>query len=480
MLFAARVLLLCVIAASGSLGNVLDRMRAQNGGLWNAHISSTSAHVMSGIPGILRTDVQGLRFVLSQCIGEVCLGTYFDGNRLFSVNINDTALPSADARDPYLRALRILGTLAFLAPDFEQNGGRIMDDGWTTFAGKRCRELELDAPLAASMIVFVDPDSGLVAGAKDASGEHKYAMRDYRRVGSYMLPFEIDMDGAPIDTYITRSVVDAPLRVPAGLTPEFLGNPAMMQLDPQSITPTGMCTIAGIQVHCLIDTGNSALSMSSQLAERLALEPIGMLQVAGLGNYATGVVEAGPLQVGNVRFGKAKYIVLGDIERYGYDLILGADVLANMPVTFDYAKHALYFGAQDSAGATGATVPLRFENFVPVVDVTLGSLATALAVDTGDQSTVNLSYDYYRQHASLFTPTLRRNVGGVGKQCEELEGRIALLRIGSLFSENQSIGTTECLNATADGHLGSAFLDQYRVTLDYPHQLFTLLPASQN
>lgn len=491
MKFAAWAALLCVLAASSGaaaaqpaapasvpLPQLLTRMRAVNGGLWAAHMSSTSPHLIDGTPTIMDTEAQGLQYVLTQCSGRVCMGTYFDGERLYSVNINDTALPRSPAPESYLRALRILGTLYFLSPQFTAQGGHIDDGGVVMFQGKRCRRIYVSEKIASPMQVFVDPQSGLVVGAADLNGDASYSMRDYRRVGAFMLPYQIYRNGASLEHYITRRIVDAPLDKPQGLTPTIASAPAGMTLDPQSTTPIGTCSVGGFSVKCLIDTGNSALSMSLELAEKLHLEPIGMMHIAGLGDYATEVVRAGPLKMGNVQFGDANYIVLSDISHYGYDVVIGADVLASMPITIDYAKHALYFGGETPADMDGTTVPLAFQNFVPVVNVTLNQLPTALAVDTGDQSNINLAYQYYQQHPSLFQATKTEHVSGVGGTSEELIGQISSVRIGTLTAENQQIGTTKILKGTANGHLGAAFLSKYRITLDYAHQLLRLLPKT--
>lgn len=483
MRFAARVGLLCVLAPlivgaapAPGLSSVLAQMRAATGALYAAHISSTSPHIVDGTEAMLDTDVEGLRFNLRQCTGAVCVSTYFDGERLFSVNINGTALPRSPAPEAYLRALRIVGTVQFLAPDFTAKGGKISDGGYATFQGRRCRRLYVSDEIATPMTIFVDAKTWLVAGARDVNGNATYVMRDYRRVGAYNLPFEIDRNGAPLERYVTRAVASGTLPEPHGLTPEIGETPAGMALDPQSATPVGTCSIGGVSARCLIDTGNSSLAMSLELAERLNLKPVGMLHVAGLGNYATEVVRAGPLQLGNVRFPDAEYIVLSDIHRYGYDLVLGADILAGGPVTIDYARHAIYFGGKTAADQNGATVPLQFQNFVPVISVTLGDLPTMLAVDTGDESNINLAYDYYEHHPDLFSPTSSATVSGVGGNSVEMIGKIPSVRIGTITAANQEIGTTRTLKGTADGHLGARFLSKYRVVLDYARGELRLLP----
>ncbi|MFN2449500.1 MAG: hypothetical protein ABR508_06885, partial [Candidatus Baltobacteraceae bacterium] len=427
MAFAARLAVLCVLACltagaagpqAAALAPLFARMRAANGGLVNAHIVSTSRHLVDGMPAILTTHVQGLRYRQDQCTGLVCLGTYFDGERLFSVNINDTALPRSSTPEPRLRALRILGMLAFLDPQFE---GTVYDGGAAHFLGRTVRRIFVSDRIALPMEIYVNPQTGLVAGAQDVNGDAVYVMRDYRRVGAFVLPFEIDRSGAPLERYLTRRVEAAPFNAPQGLhAQEIAGALPAMALDPQSILPLGTCTVAGISVACLIDSGNSALSMSVELAEQLNLKPVGMLRVAGLGNYATEVVRAGPLKLADKNFGDANYVVLSDIHRYGYDIVIGADALATMPVTIDYQAHALYFGQNVPVSAAAATVPLAFQNLVPVVSVILNDSLSSLAVDTGDQSNINLGYEYYREHSQLFQATKMQSVSGVGGESVEL------------------------------------------------------------
>lgn len=482
MAFAARVALLCVLAAATigaappSLLAVLSHMRAIDGGLYEAHVASTVPHLVDGRQMTLQADVQGLRYTLHECNGAICAGTYFDGERLFSVNFNGTALPRSSQPEMYLRALRSVSTLEFLDPAFGAMGGKVVDGGDAPFEGRRCRRIFVTADGAIAMAVYVDERTWLVAGARDVDGNAVYAMRDYRRVGRFQLPFEVDRNGIPLERYTARRIADAPLETPNGLQPQLGTPPAGMSLDPLSPMPVGSCTIGGRSERCLIDTGNSGLAMSLELSEQLGLEPVGMTSVAGLGEYATEVVRAGPLDLGNVRFPQAYYVVLADIHRYGYDLVLGADVLANTPVTIDYARHALYFGSNAVEARGGTAVPLAFQNFVPVVNVTLSGLPATLAVDTGDQSNINLAYDYYTQHASLFKTTHVENVSGVGGTSVEMIGDIANVRIGDYAAGRQQIGTTRTLRGTADGHLGTGFLSKFSVVLDYAHERLKLVP----
>ncbi|HEV2262102.1 MAG TPA: aspartyl protease family protein [Candidatus Rubrimentiphilum sp.] len=462
-----------IFAAAMSLFSVLAHMRQVNGDVYAAHIASTAAVTVNGQAATQQTDTQGLRFLLRQCSGAVCPGTYFDGHHLYGVTINGTALPRSQFFDADMRALRVIGELNFLAPAFSQEGGRILDGGTVTFGNCVCRRIYVSDPFANASEVFVDPHTWLIAGAH-SSGGSVFTMRDYRRVGAYRLPFRIDRDGLPLEQYTTRSIVATPLQAPQGLSVQLGSSPDRVPLDPASTTPDASCTLRGITVRCMFDTGNSGMSMSLELAEQLNLNPIGVFNVSGLGNYATEVVRTGPLQIGSVRFGDAEYVVLSDIHRYGYDLVLGADVLAAAPVTIDYAQHAIVFGS--AAPPNAPAVDLSFENFVPVVDVLLGGQPARLAVDTGDQSVVNLSDDFYGHHSSLFVPTHTENVSGVGGASVELMGEIPSVTVGPITTGPQPIGTTRTLRGTANGHLGAGFLSNFIVLLDYLHQRMELRP----
>ncbi len=460
-------------AVAIALFSVLSHMRQANGDVYSAHIASTAAVTVEGQAATQQTDSQGVRFLLRQCSGAVCPGTYFDGHRLFGVTINSTALPRTDPGDTYLRALRIIGSLEFLAPDFAQQGGRILDGGTVTAANCTCRRFFVTDPDAAPMEIFVDPRTWLVSGARTPGGA-MYTMHDYRRVGQYMLPFRIDRDKAPIEQYTTRNIVATTLQPPQGLIVQFASKPAAVALDPESTTPSAMCTLGGITVHCLFDTGNSGVAMSLELAEQLNLNPVGVFNVSGLGSYATEVVRAGPLQIGGARFGDAEYVVLSDIHRYGYDLVLGADVFAAAaPLTVDYDRHVLSFGAGEQPAPS---IALAFDNFVPVVDVLLAGEPARLAVDTGDQSTINLADEFYNLHQELFKPTHTQSVGGIGGDSVELMGTIPTLQIGTVSTGPQAIGTTKTLRGTANGHLGAGFLSNFLVLLDYARERMELLP----
>ncbi|MGZ3550956.1 MAG: aspartyl protease family protein [Vulcanimicrobiaceae bacterium] len=477
--FAGRASMLCALALpllgaspQPPLERVLERMRASGGTPFRAHIVSAAQRRDGTVTVTARNETSGLRFLAERCNDAICRGDYFDGNRLFSVNMNGTALPRSQREELYLRALRTVTSAAFLEPSFVKDGGHLSDGGIVQIGGTHYRRLNVTATDALPMEVYVDPQTWLVAMARDADEDAEFTFHDYRRVGPYLLPFSIDRDGHPFERYDTRAIAPSPLDMPRGLVPAF-DTSGPMVLDRGSSLPVGNCSIAGVAARCLIDTGNSGISMSLELAERLNAPVVGAWEVNGLGRYATEVVTAGPLRIGNATFPQARYVVLHDIQAYGYDLVLGADILANANVTIDYGAHTALFSDPSKANY-GSGIPLAFENFVPVVPVKLGALTADLAVDTGDQSTINLAYAYYSEHPDLFQATGQTRVSGVGGDSVELLGQIPDARVGSFTVTSPSVGTTRTLEGTAHGHLGAGFLAHFRIVLDYARRQLLL------
>ncbi len=462
-------------APSADFLHLLDRMRAAAGPVWSTHFVSISRLNLEGQSTVVSSESNGVPFVVRRCEGELCQGTYFDGTRLYAVNMNDTAVPTSTDPEPYLRSLRMVASLSFLAPGFTSHGGRLIDDGNANVGGKRYRTFFVTDAHAIPIRIFVDPSEALVRFVRDLGGDDTFEYRDYRRVNGFSVPFEILHNGGVLERYDDRTPVASAFRPPRGPVPTFAGStPQSVATDPNHVTPVVNCSVDDVPVHCLIDTGNSGLSVSSELAARLGAPVIGTFHVRGLGDYSTQVVRSGPLRVGNATYPDAYYVVLNDISRYGYDVVLGADFLGTANVEIDAGDHVVRLATPVASDAF--TIPLSFENFVPVVDVHLGTVEAKLAVDTGDESNINLAYGFYTKHTTLFSITERRLVAGVGGTSVELIGNIPQVTIGDYHTGPQKIGTTQTLQGTAFGHLGAAFLRQFVVQFDYAAAELHLTP----
>lgn len=474
LFFALALFTTGVSRAQGDVVGLLGRMRDVSGPLWRAHLISVERVELEGALTVATSDSEGLRFTVKHCNSEVCTGTYFDGERLYSVNMNGTTVPQSAQTQAFLRGLRVVATMQFLSPSFLGDGGRIGSAGSATLQGRRYQTLVVGDSSSLPMRIYIDPRSALIRFARDLGNNDTFEYLDYRRAGPFMLPYEVLHNGKILERYDNRAAVSSAFHAPRGLVASLASTPDVVPTDPKSIDPIVDCDLAGVAVRCLIDTGNSGLSVSSELASRLGVPVVGPYEVRGLGGYTTQVVRAGPLHVGNATFPEAYYVVLKDLRRYGYDVVLGADVLASAPVVLDLSAHTIRFGARLDAG--GVAVPLSFQNSVPIVPVGLGAVQTDLAVDTGDESNVNLAYDFYAKHHDLFTVTSRRFVSGIGGDSVELIGEIGDVTIGGYRTGPQRIGATWTLRGTASGHLGAAFLQQFLVELDYAAAQLRLIP----
>ncbi len=484
MLFAARLALLFAVvtttmaaARPDDVATFLDRMRARSGPVWRTHLTSSSHLTLQHETTAVHSEALGMRFATYQCESNLCAGTYFDGEKVYSLNINGTRLPQSDTNDSYLRGERTIASLDFLSADFVDNGGYVRDAGSQTVDDVRYRVLLVSNGDATPMRVFVDPRTALVRYIQDVDGDATLEYRDYRAVGSLDLPFLVLRNGDVVERYDTRDTTTDDFATPHGPVPVFHGPPMAVKSDPDRAIPIFPCSLGGVETTCLLDTGNSGLSISAELAQELHAPTVGSFDVRGLGNYSTQVVRAADLRVGNATYGPANYVVLRDIQKFGYDVVLGADVLASTTIGLDPANHTITFGAPIPPG--GTSVPVIFQNFVPVLTVQLGKLGTQLALDTGDESNINLAYDYYQAHRELFSATDQRQVSGVGGTSIELIGTIPEVRVGGLSMSQQRIGATQLLHGTAFGHLGAGFLEHFNVVIDYAAGQVHFVPAPQ-
>lgn len=484
MLFAARLALLFAVmsttlaaARPDDLTSLLDRMRARSGPVWRTHLTSSSHITLQHETTAVRSEALGMRFSTYECASNLCMGTYFDGEKLYSLNINGTRLPESDTNDTYLRGERTIASLDFLSPTFIDDGGYVRDAGSQTIDDVRYRVLVVSNGDATPMRVFVDAKTALVRYIQDVNEDATLEYRDYRSVGNLDLPFLVLRNGEVLERYDARDTTTDLFATPHGPMPMFHGAPIAVQSDPDRAIPIFPCSLGGVATTCLLDTGNSGLSISAELAQQLHAPAVGSYDVRGLGNYSTDVVRATDLRVGNAAYGPANYVVLRDIHKFGYDVVLGADVLASTTIGLDPIHHTIMFDAPIPPG--GTSVPLVFQNFVPVLTVQLGTLGTQLALDTGDESNINLAYDYYQAHRELFSATEQRPVSGVGGSSVELMGVIPEVRVGGLSMSEQRIGATQLLHGTAFGHLGAGFLEHFNVVIDYAAGQVHFIPTPQ-
>lgn len=469
--------------ATADLDALLARVRASAGAPFAHNVVSRFKHDDAGRSYDITIETAGYRVLVHRCRNIVCDGAYFDGERMFDLNLNDTALPRNLHDDNDERTLRAVDTGEFAAPDFRATGGTVVELPGVRHEGRVLRRVAVSASGGGPIDVLIDPESALVVATATGDGKVVDEYRDFRKVGELTLPFEIWHAGARERRYDTRTVADAPLAAPTGVVPAFSGASSPIPIQPlDDVRPAGVppqpvvpCTLGGARALCLLDTGNSSLGISLELAEQLGVEPKGEYDVAGLGNYVTGVVTAGPLRVGNATYPAAKYVVLHDLHDYGYNVVLGADAFARATVTIDFARSTISLG-QPGEVTEATSIPLRFTDFLPFVNAQLGAFDALLAIDTGDEAAINVSKSYFDAHPALFAPLGMQEVSGIGGEGRQIVGRLPSVRIGPFEVLHQPIAATDSTLETASGHIGSAFLSNFAAVFDYASARLRLAP----
>ena len=458
---------------------LLAKSRASSGSPYLYHIVSRSHETEAGRTYEVTTETEGLKYRARRCIKTVCYGFYFDGDRSYDTNFNETALPLATEVDGLQLTLRAIASYAFAAPDFRTKGGTLSERPPVARDGKTYRLIAIAPRFGALLDAIVDPDTGIVAGVASDEQRIAFEFRDERKVGGrLLLPYTIALNGSVIERFEDRRIASEPLETPPGLQPKISGSEpvAFKKLDRATNQAVVPCSIGGQNVACLLDTGNSGMSMSLELAEKLGIEPqTGAFDVNGIGHYVTGILKAPPIVVGSATFPPANYLVLHDVHQYGYDVVLGADAFAHARVTIDFGAHTVAFASSEATGGAG---DLEFVNFIPVAPIKLDDVGLHLAIDTGDESTINLSYDVYDAHTGLFKPTGTAAVAGVGGASEEVTGELRAAHFENFELANIPIGATKKLSTTAQGHIGIGLLQHFVVTFDYSKLRIELRPRS--
>ena len=462
----ATMALLFVLAASPSaraspLDALLGRMRAAAGPVWAAHIDAIVDITDGAMLTRAHIDARGDRLILHRCLDDRCLGRFYYGARADNLTLNGAPLaaPQLTSSEP---ALLLALSHTFLRRSFRTTGGSI---ALLPTATKARSALEIRAVGVPPFVLDIGADA-LVRRA--TIGSTRYTFSGYRRLGALRFPTRIESNGKPYITFHHLRVESAPFVAPHPLPIAFAAAPVVLPWRPHAKIPIVDCSIAGRPLRCLIDSGNSGLSMSLSLAERLHLHPTGTFEVKGLGEYLTELVTAPPLRIGAATLPSATYVVLSDLEGTHYDVVLGTDFLATACVTTDGPQRRVIVRPR-SAACVARGLPVRFLSLVPTVHALLAATPARLLVDTGDESTINLEARFFRAHRTLFHVTTKRFVRGVGGTSTERLGKLSGITIGSFRLANVTIGTTDRLHSAGDGHIGNGLLAHFVVTFDYAH-----------
>ncbi len=437
-------LLLALLTGAAPAGNPAAPVAMAAGDPSRLHVHAQTTRPLDGGRETIDLDVADTRRLERTCMAGLCTGTWFDGRQQSRFGINGTPLPESAAGDASERTFAAIASTAFGEAGFGAAGGTVVmlpdrRDGLLRFrvSAPEGAELVAVADAVTRRLLSVETPEGtpfrsLVATV--GAGIVLYADRAYDRV--------------------TIAAADDPLVPPAGPAVSVIDSG---RLDAQSpLLPIVPCRVEQRAARCLLDSGTSPSAVTLGFAEALDREPHGRIEIAGLTTYTTGVVDAGPVTLGGARFERLALAVIPASRIDTFDVILGADVLAELRLTVDAARHQI--GVASSERATGGTaIPLTFRDGVPYLDVRLAGRdrSEAMLLDTGDAGTLSIGYDEYRDHPETFEVRAAGAASGAaGPATSALEGVVAHATIGGEANDALPISAVRGQHV---GHVGYGF-----------------------
>jgi predicted aspartyl protease len=242
----------------------------------------------------------------------------------------------------------------------------------------------------------------------------------------------------------------------------------------------------------ILDTGASLCLVSPDLSASLGIRAETEKQGVGAG----GAVKlrfghAGSISVGSARQENVAVAITDEIQRVGaairsrVDGVLGFGFLKEFILEINYGDNSLRLSLpiEESHGSkTRSFLPftLAFASkpLILVPAVVNGQGPFSFALDTGASRTM-LSVELARKLPIATADDTPVTAGG--GLIKILAGRVNSLAVGGATVHDHAIGAGEFLNMLSeaigtklDGIIGHNFLNQFKVTIDYPRQVLEL------
>jgi hypothetical protein len=381
------------------------------------HLRAEANWSRDGQAGTATLETAGLQRLERECAGDLCSGAWFDGQHRWAFGINGTPWPEGGA-DAAERTFAAIASTAFGEPEFLATGGTVtaLPDG-----GDAQLRYRVTAPRGTPLVAVADGRTRRLTGVESADRTL------YRRLAASVAGPAI-VYGARAYERITA--LEGAIVPPAGPAVSVAG-PADLPLL-EDVLPIVPCSLGARAARCLIDTGTTPSAVTLDFAERLGQEPRGRIEIAGLGTYLTGAIDAGPLLLGQATFATLRFAVIPRARGVAFDVVLGSDALAGLRVTFE--AHRRRAGvAPPGDDVDGTPIALEFAGGLPFAQVRLGQRdrPEAMLVDTGDSELLSIGYDEYREDPGLFAARGASTATGLGGvPMDTVEGRLDRADVG--------------------------------------------------
>jgi predicted aspartyl protease len=243
----------------------------------------------------------------------------------------------------------------------------------------------------------------------------------------------------------------------------------------------------------ILDTGAGTSLLSSELAKQLEVKVVGSTE----GQSAGGKVSVSLAKVDSFAVGEAKMddvdVGIVDLSHIGktigakIDGDLGYNFLKHFRITIDYRDCEIRLDDPkriESFGSPAKTeIAMRLASPAKpliLVDVHAnGRGPFQFAIDTGT-STTAITPELAKELGVASTPVGPATTGGA--HVDVMPGMLQSFQVGGAKIDNMSVVVadffamlSQAVGAKLDGIVGYNFLRNYKVVIDYPNELFSLL-----
>jgi predicted aspartyl protease len=381
---------------------------------------------------------------------------------------------------------------------------------------------EVQAPLHAYVVrvapasgttqyLFFDASTFMIARDERVTDGERVVRTydDFRPVAGELRPWHVVIDnGLPNDgederlqSFGTDSVQPAALAMPASVNPLTMALsrvrlPASISGDRVILT----AEIGGRKVNFWMDSGSSGILLNRDVADATGVKSFGTSTAITAGEYSTSDAQIARLDLdmaylSNVAGKTAPFeaVSYGDVPVAG---LLGYELFAGAVIHVDY-EHGTVEAVSPAAftpPAGAASLPVRLDDGVPVISITIGAAqAKNVVVDTGaDRSMIFSSFaaahpdDIPTQHIGeegMASLPFFGSISGVGGTVQTRQVRLPQFQVATFklsdwpFEVSQNAASFE--GDDYDGLLGQDFLRYFDVYFDYPQQMLYLVPNAR-
>lgn len=260
-------------------------------------------------------------------------------------------------------------------------------------------------------------------------------------------------------------------------------------------------TVGGKDVPMILDSGAGVTLIDSDLAKDIQAKSNGEIPVGGAGEQAQkgALLSDTTVWLSNKAAKSTAFLAMPLKPMFPFEGrrmpgILGADLFNRYIVQIDYpaAKVRLYDPATYSHTGKSPSLPLKFVNNLPQIDIkldvpNLGVTPSVAMIDTGASGTVTLTAQFAKKHdleAKLPKGPVAPLSGGVGGLTQGRILRLNGVQIGE-HSLARPAGTLTLSSGGATGTaagydclIGADILRRFVVTFDYKKKQVWFEPAT--